>query len=225
MHLTPSRWARHSPCHSPYKRPERCPTGFTLLELLITLTLVGVLLALALPSLATWSRHAAARSTADALQNGLRLAQSEAVRRNRQVMLSLTHGQPVLSAAAAANGRHWVVRTVPFPGEAPQFIEGGALQMGASDVAVTSDWASVCFNSFGRLVANAQPGADTGSGVAIAAGACKVPAAGATATYDITPVNPRDGTDRRLRITVALGGQIRLCDLNRALSTSPDGCS
>ena len=53
--------------------------GFTVLELVVTVTLLGLLLALALPSFAAWSRNARARTTADALQTGMRLAQAEAV--------------------------------------------------------------------------------------------------------------------------------------------------
>ncbi len=198
--------------------------GFTLLELLITLALLGVLLALALPSFATWSRNVKARSTADALQNGLRLAQSEAVRRNRQVMLSLTNATPSLTAAAAANGTNWVVRTVPVPGETATFVEGGSLGGVGVDVAVTSNWESICFNSFGRLVANAAPGASTTGGSAISAGTCDLPANGAPVTYDLAAPNAQPGVDRRYRVTVSFSGQIRLCDVDRSLSTAADGC-
>ena len=43
----------------------------------------------------------------------------------------------------------------------------------------------------------------------------------AAATYDITIPN----ADRPLRVLVALGGQVRLCDPAKTLSnTNPDGC-
>jgi type IV fimbrial biogenesis protein FimT len=43
----------------------------------------------------------------------------------------------------------------------------------------------------------------------------------AVTSYDVT----RAGAERRLRIVVALGGRVRMCDPDKALSaTNPDGC-
>jgi type IV fimbrial biogenesis protein FimT len=210
--------------HAPARPAREAASGFTLVELLIAFSLLGILLALALPSLATWSRNVKARSTAESLQNGLRLARSEAVRSSRQVMLSLTNANPTLGATAVANGRNWVVRTVPAPGEAARFVEGGSPGGLGSDVVVTGDQESICFNAFGRLVANATPGASTTGGAALPAGSCRLPASGSPVTYEVTANAAQAGVDRRYRLTVSLGGQIRLCDANRSLSTSPDGC-
>jgi type IV fimbrial biogenesis protein FimT len=94
-------------------------------------------------------------------------------------------------------------------GEAAEFIEGGQLGDLAAGVAIAGP-AAICFNSLGRVVANAVP----------IAGAATTCAAGAT-TYDLTLT----GADRPLRVTVALGGQVRRCDPAKTLSgTNPDGC-
>ena len=50
--------------------------GFTLIELLVTIALIAILLLLAVPALGTWSADARVRSTAESLQNALRLAQA-----------------------------------------------------------------------------------------------------------------------------------------------------
>ena len=174
--------------------------GFTLVELVVAITLLGLLIALGLPSFTAMIRNSQVRTVAEGLQNGVRLAQAEAVRRNRQVMFSLTNAQPALNAASAANGKNWSMQTVGQFGEAAEFIQGGALADVASAVAITGP-ASICFNSNGRLVT-----------------ACN---AGATA-FDLSQAS----SDRPLRVTVALAGQVRMCDPNRpALSASaPDGC-
>ena len=73
--------------------------------------------------------------------------------------------------------------------------------------------ALLCFNSIGRPVANSA----TGLGQT-----CSAPAsATAPTTYDLASPS----ASKALRVQVFLGGQVRLCDPSRSLSTSaPDGC-
>jgi type IV fimbrial biogenesis protein FimT len=59
--------------------------GFTLIELLIGLAVLGILMALAAPSFTVWMQNTQIRSAADALLNGLQLARTEAIRRNKTV--------------------------------------------------------------------------------------------------------------------------------------------
>lgn len=205
--------------------PRRHQRGLTLVELAVTLTLLGILVLSALPSFTSWTRNAKARSVAEALQNGLRQAQTEAVRRNRQTVFSLTAAEPSLNATAAANGSNWVIRTVAVPGEDPDFVQGGSLGTTSANVTITGP-ASLCFNSLGRQVANATPGASGISGnAAVPAGSCTPPAAGTPTAFDFSLPNAVAGADRRYRVTVSLGGQIRLCDRDRSFADSPDGCA
>jgi len=183
--------------------------GFTLVELVVAFVLLGILTVLGLPSFTAMIRNAQVRTAADLLQNGVRLAQTEAVRRNRQVVLALTNAQPQLNAAAAANGKNWSIQTVAQFGETAEFVKGGVLTDVASGVAIAGP-ASICFNSNGRLVTNAATG---------------VPGANCTAaatTFDVTQAS----SDRPLRVNVALGGQVHMCDPNRPTQStaSPDGC-
>jgi type IV fimbrial biogenesis protein FimT len=182
--------------------------GFTLIELMVTIVLLAILLALGFPSMATWIRNSKIRTVSDSLQNGLRLAQAEALRRSRQTVFSLTNSTtPATTLTAVANGRNWSINTVQLlTDETAQFVEAGVLSSVGADVQITGP-ASICFNSLGRLVLNGSPG--TGAACAAAA-----------ATYDVTLT----GADRPLRVSVSLGGQVRMCDPARSLSTSADGC-
>ncbi len=175
----------------------------------MAIALLGILFAVALPSFSTWIANTRVRTVSDALQNGLRVAQAEALRRNRQVVFSLTNAQPALNAAAAANGRNWSVQTVAQFGDAAEFVQGGALSDLAANVAINGPVA-VCFGSSGRLVAN-NSAATTGvpNATCLASGA----------QYDVS----LSSSDRALRVMVALGGQVRMCDPKRP-STEPDGC-
>ncbi len=195
------------------------------MELLVTITLLSILLAVALPSFSTWVRNGKTRTVAESLANGLRLAQAEAVRRNRQVVFSLTNDAPAAAATATPNGRNWVIRTVAVPGEDPSLIEGGSLGSSGDGVTVTGA-GSLCFNSLGRQTANTTPGATgrSSGGTSVPAGSCTPPNAGTPTAFNVAFASPQSG-DRTLRVTVSLGGQVRLCDPARSLASSPDGCA
>lgn len=200
--------------------PRRAAQGFTLVELVVTFAVLAILTLLAVPSFTDFIRNTQVRSTADAMQNGLRLAQAEAVRRSRLVVFSLTAGQPGLDAAAAANGPNWSIQAAPVAGiddAKLQFIQGGAFGDAVAGVTIAGP-ASICFSAEGRLVAGS-----TG----LAGVDCAAPTEGGSIDYDVSraAAQLRPGSDRPLRVRVALGGQVRMCDPAKALSaTNPDGC-
>ena len=188
--------------------------GFTLIELMVTLSVMAVLMALAMPSVLAWIANSRVRTVSDALQNGLRAAQAEAVRRSRTAVFSLTNDTaPQASLTAAANGSHWSINfvassTLDTAGVAT-FVEAGVLTGAGAGVSISGP-AAICFNSLGRLVAPASTG--------VSGAACSLASA---PVYDITLAS----ADRPLRVVVSLGGQVHLCDPARTLSSStPDGC-
>ena len=191
--------------------------GFTLIELLVTITLIGILIALAVPSFSTWIHNTQVRTVAEALQNGVRLAQSEALRRNQQVVMSFTNdANPKLNPTAVAGGKNWSAQTVASPyvdGNAAEFLASGALSDIASSVVIGNvggAFPAICFNANGRLM---------GPTAAAATSNCTV---GSPVTFQVS----RAGSDRPLNVNVTVGGQVRMCDPNRPAlsSTSPDGC-
>lgn len=196
--------------------------GFTLVELIVTIALLSILVALASPSFSQWIRSAQVRTVAETLQNGVRTAQAEALRRNRQVVFLLTNDEPGLSAVATESGRNWVIRWIPLPGDtvvatAPDnqpFVQGGAVADFAGGVNITGP-AAICFNALGRRVAA------TAAATGVTGAVCTVDPGEPLAAFEIE----RAGAARPLRVTVALGGQVRLCDPARTVgTTTPDGC-
>jgi type IV fimbrial biogenesis protein FimT len=188
--------------------------GVTLIELMVTVTLLSILLGLAVPNFRTWINNAKVRTVSDGLQTGLRLAQAEAVRRNRQVVFFLTNSSDCTGAIAAdANGMHWSIRTVALmAGEPIAVVQCGVVADSAGGVAITGPTA-VCFNSMGRQTANATPG--------VTGATCALNAVTGMSTFNLAAT----GGDRPLRVLVTLGGQSRMCDPARTLSdTTPDGC-
>ena len=64
-------------------------SGFSLIELLIGIVVLGVLVTLTLPMFREWMASTQIRNASDALLNGAQLARTEALRRNKNVEFRL----------------------------------------------------------------------------------------------------------------------------------------
>lgn len=198
--------------------------GFTLIELMVTLAVFAILCLLAMPSFNTWIANDRVRAVAQDMANGLRLAQTEALRRSRQSVFALiTDPNPAESANAGAPGYHavnsnatnWAVSIAPSALDnsastsTGTFVHGGTLghDIGAS-VAISGP-AVLCFDSVGRMVTD---------GGASGVGACGAPSASGPPAliYAIKSA----ASDHPLQIEVGLGGQVRLCNPARALPSA-----
>jgi prepilin-type N-terminal cleavage/methylation domain-containing protein len=86
--------------------------GFTLVELLIGMAILGILLSLAVPAFSDYLRNTRMRNHADALHNALNQARAEAVRRNTYVRVQLLNAMDNTCAVVgntAAGANFWAV--------------------------------------------------------------------------------------------------------------------
>jgi type IV fimbrial biogenesis protein FimT len=190
--------------------------GFTFIELMVTLTISGVLLATALPSITNMVAMARMRAVAETMQSAIRLAQAEAIRRSRSTAFAITSAEPVLNALPAQNGQRWWVQSLMRSGEttATQILLRNGSEALSANVGVTGP-ALMCFNSFGQQIT--LKGSANGLNIL-----CSAPLT-ATLLTEYTFSHPQ--TTRRLRIQVSLGGEVRMCDPDKVLATdTPDGC-
>lgn len=172
-------------------------SGFSLIELMIVLVIVGIGLLVGLPSYANWVANSRIRNAAESIQNGLQLARSEAVRRNARVSFVL----------AADSG--WTLGCVAATAECPAAIQSRAASEGsAGTTAVMSNSGTantVFFNSFGASV--------TAAG---AAGPARV-------DIDVDSATLAAADSRNLRVSIFSGGSVRMCDPNLG-GTDPRRC-
>ena len=110
--------------------------GFSLVELMITLAIIGIIFSLGLPAFATYIGNAKLRASAESFLAGIQTARTEAVKLNTNVEFLLTNDAPVPDdgsnanypvmadavvigrraanrPTAAANAANWVIRTLP----------------------------------------------------------------------------------------------------------------
>lgn len=182
--------------------------GATLLELMVTVTIVGIIAAIGIPQMGQWIRNSSVNSAAEILQNGLRQAEAEAIRRNLRVEFLLTNEVPASSniktLSATMNGKNWAIRAldglVPLSDQNAAYVSGFLLKDVSSDINVEGP-ASVLFSGSGRVLDS--------KGVAVAS----------HQVYRIT----RTSSDKALCVFVTPGGGIKLC--NPALpSGEPFAC-
>jgi general secretion pathway protein H len=108
------------------QRRGRC-RGFTLIELLVVLAIASLALVLIIGYRPPWSRGLGLQATAAELAAGLRLARSEAILSNRQVLFDLDtvgHRYRVGSAAAKQLPADLSIELLTVSGEARKVGEG-----------------------------------------------------------------------------------------------------
>jgi type IV fimbrial biogenesis protein FimT len=199
----------------------RGSSGFSLIELMITLAVLGMMFMIALPSMGTWLQNTQIRTSADAMQAGLQLARAEALKRNTTVRFQLVDTIGA-GCSLSATGRNWVV-SLSDPGgmcnvdasetTAPQIIQKRSSAEGSPNAVVTATGgSSVWFNGLGRTVP---------------------PPTAPAALTQINITNPNNGACktsagnepmRCLRITVNPGGTVRMCDPAVDDATDPRKC-
>jgi len=121
--------------------------GFTLLELMVALTITGMLLMLGMPSFTTFLRNSEIRSTAESISNGLRAARTEATRLNRPVSFTLAAGTDPSWTINIFNPASGALAQPPIQ-QYSRFEVGKSAQvtrLPATAIAVT-------FNGLGRII-------------------------------------------------------------------------
>lgn len=172
--------------------------GFSLIELIVGMAILGILMSLGIPAFSDWMRNARVRTTAESVLNGLQLARVEAVRRNTTVGFYLVTNPDDCTLSTA--GPNWIVSVVSPDGpcSAPNIIQArSGTESGGAATTVAASQFSVVFNGLGRPPPPLPVVVPITISFTDAAGAACVDAGG--------PV-------RCLRAEISVGGQIRMCD-------------
>jgi type IV fimbrial biogenesis protein FimT len=185
-------------------RPMR---GLTLVELLVTVTILGLLMLAAVPGIGSWLHNTQIRTAAESIQAGLQKARSEAVRRNTPVLFSLVSNSNVGALGSDCKllntSASWVVSLSDPTGlcnqaasetVAPRILDKYARGDGAPGVSINvldsecadnSSATQVSFDGYGRIV-SAKP----------------------IRCIEIV----HSSGDHKLHIVIGTGGSLRMCD-------------
>ena len=151
-------------------RAKRSPAiqGFTLVELLVTMSVLAVMAAIALPSFQQFMAENRAQGKAVELAAAIKTSQTEALRRNREVVFTLTSSvDPSSALAGDTAGKSWASVTLPLANSSdsstPTVIGVGGFTENAADVALKATSAGICFLPDGTIKANTATGVTTGN--------------------------------------------------------------
>lgn len=182
-------------------------SGVSLIELLIGLAIMGLLIMIGLPNMATWLQNSKIRTAGETMLAGLTLARTEAVRRNQIVRFQMVNNL-TSACVISTSGTDWVVSlddvtgacdAAPSEAAAPRVIQRRSGSEGTTSVVLAAATAGVVhFNGLGRVTS--PGGAANMTQVAISN-----PVGGTCEHVD-------GGAMRCLRINISVGGEARMCD-------------
>lgn len=194
--------------------------GFTMIEMAITMAILGFLLAAALPSIGTWLDNTRIRNVTEAIQGGIQLARAEAVRRNQSVsfyLVNLDNPNNMDNSCSLSNADgSWVVSVsapnghcgdAPSTTTAPMIVTsravgdaGGVVTVGAFRSDGTTAATTITFNGFGRIT-------------------------NTDAIQIINVTGNTAGTEyRNLRLQLSDTGMVRMCDPRITSTSDPRKC-
>ena len=187
----------HLRCHA--RTPYRASVnGFSLIELLIGIAMIGILFVLAIPSFSSWIANSQIRNSAEAISNGLQVARGEAIHRNALVRFCL----PTATS--------WIVTvnevTCSATPPAANIVQQWSAEEGSktAQIAAAAGATTVTFNGLGRIAPN-----DDGS-VSLR-------------QMDFTSSVSSASEIRVMRVVIGVGGSVRMCDPNVAAG-DPRAC-
>jgi type IV fimbrial biogenesis protein FimT len=122
----------------------RKAAGFSLIELMVSVVVLGILASIAVPSFQTWLRNTQIRNAAESITNGMQRARAEAVSRNTNVSfvmgidsswtISVVSPASTIDQRLASEGSKNVTRTVLPAGATTVIFSNVGLVVGSNSI-------------------------------------------------------------------------------------------
>lgn len=200
--------------------------GFTIIELMVGLALIGLITMLALPSMIGMMHNMRVRNAAETVLTGLSLARSTALQRNLRTEFLLINetADPnnVAGFVPTTTGPGWAVRILNTNGSYT-FVEARDPQEGTNQASGTSSPVALAATNLpgGQIITFSTVGQANIAAGTVAKLDFTHPLAASEDRFKCQPT----GEIRCLRIEVAPSGQPRMCDPAVTDSTDTRACA
>ncbi|HCJ51788.1 MAG TPA: hypothetical protein DHV67_08070 [Gallionella sp.] len=174
--------------------------GISMIEVMATIAVLAVVMAIGAPNLSSWMHNTEIKSTAQNVLTGLQLARGEAVRRNARVSFTLTDASGTTS---------WSVGCVTVSATCEAPIQTGTATEGGQNARLGVSTASLSGTNYAAPIA-AGSGMSGAPSVVFTAFGQAEPTATNITRIDVT--NSADANARRMVIRIPAGGSASLCD-------------
>jgi len=173
--------------------------GFNLIEIMVSLTVLAILIALGAPSFGEWLQNQQVRAATEAIVNGMQVARGEAIKRNLAVQftLDLPSGWTVCEATKQPCDGTLLANPVRVQ-DVIQSRSGGEGTRNAQATSTPDGALAVTFSPLGSVLTTNSDGSAPVTQVDVVNSQGNCMAAG--------------GPMRCLRVVVTGGGSIRMCD-------------
>lgn len=175
--------------------------GFSLVEMMVGMVIVGVLVSVAMPPFRALLINTQIRNAAESIQNGLQRARAEAITRGTTLGVTFALTPPVPGDATS-----WIVSLNDLP---VKVLDSRLSSEGSRDVTrftFPAAAALVTFDSTGRPMANPDGSATL-----------------QTVSLSVPPSVLAPADAQNLNVTINFDGQVRMCDPN-VFSPNPRAC-
>jgi type IV fimbrial biogenesis protein FimT len=202
-------------------RPFQC--GITMIEVMVSVAIIAIVMALGIPNLSSWMQNTQVKSTAESVLTGLQLARAEAVRQNTKTRFQLTDTTGMASWAISTpvlDRTDCPVSTDPYP----CLVQSGAASESGQNARLGVSTASLSSTDYSTAIA---AGAGMGLSPTVIFDAFGRADSSVTNITRIDVTNSNYANARRLVISITDSGMVKLCDplLSNLTPPNPRGCS
>lgn len=192
--------------------------GVTMAEVLVSVAVIAIAMAIGIPSLANWIQNVQVRSTAESVLTGMQLARAEAVRQNTLAQFMLTGSADgtaswsIITASSSVPGSFTVANGATQIQTAGASASGQNARLGVSTATVASS--SCCTTA---IAAGTGMGTNPKPGIVFNAFGKVVTDSSVTKITRVDVTNASYAAARRMVILITDSGMAKLCDSTLSL--------
>ncbi len=194
MTFTQTSVSKTHKVHQAHQKHQKSTKGFTLIELMVTVALIGVLMSIAAPSFTGIQRNSVLTSTANNILAALNVARAEALKRNATVGFAPTSGNNLNAGYVVFVDKNYNNK----------YDTGDEVLFNYPSISTLYPYITITSNATNSVINYSSTGYLVGAGSTMMIQETDI----TVATNDVTPVQIKFETRK---VKIAITGRVRVC--------------